>query len=1020
MQRDLIVDEEKTPEDSFNNSLPEEVVVEETDDKYRINLANRSFIPKERNGLREASKSLSDADSDLGVIHGLIQFKEPLTREDHTELLEDNIKLLEYLGGTTYLASVPLDSELILQPLSDESNIAQLTRFTAPLLLEDKIESELYQDLRTLDGEDKLIKVLVKFYNDIDVSYVESKFKEMGIELFIYVGNNSYEIEAKESLIEEVALLNGVQAIEFGLTPFQPINDGAREDSHTDTVQQIKVNGETIAYDGLTGKGIRIGIADTGVDDNHKDFRVLNDDGSLGASRVNPSRTDNNADGHGTHVASIAAGNGFNSNSIDLRGHAPNAEIGAYGQLGNLVMLYHRTIVDNHTHVTNHSYVHTSKGYRQEAASLDKIIRGDEIASGKNVPIPSLPQVWAAGNNGLRSKYGRREGYYSLLSPAKNSISVGSIDTRDGRLSDLSSLGPTLDGRIKPDLVAPGCNDSIAGKGIQAAKRGSQSYTNLCGTSMAAPVVTGIIALMMEAYIDTFGLENGSWAPPIAPSTYKAILIHTATDLVKTEAYKDREFENPDTGEAVIYYEGPDFATGWGLVNADSATKVITKETLWEEGEISFQEDDNAQCLDFKVLAGESEVKVTIAWDDEAGSVTTPVTDSKLVNDLNLELISPDGTVIFPWTLTALPVAEDPTSGDLDPIKTQHIQKAVRGVDHNNNVEMVSSADPSEGQWQARISGLSSSFLTLNNNIQKYSIVGSHSLIKTSCQQEIPPKNSSTTEEERSEPVKFQLLSPKPPATLLVDSDSVTATLHYTITEAGTINVMPLDSHKYQVGNFGWQAYNINTKQISTDKIGTPIEIGVNSGSGVIELQFKAIGEVADISFLRLRLLRKNNEDFVIDVPIQYSFSFEPTNNVKAIDLIVELREIDSGVAGEDISPNLEILASNIGGVTANGTESDTESYMVDLILSTDTFVPKGYASYSPNFSEDVLLRGGRISNTPDLLAGMSQAVSEGSYTLPADTPTGNYFLCAHIDPGARVAESDETNNTDCITLTIK
>ena len=302
-----------------------------------------------------------------------------------------------------------------------------------------------------------------------------------------------------------------------------------------------------------------------------------------------------------------------------LRGHAPNAEIGAYRSKNNIgsFLDYKEIILDDHTNVMNNSYVENIDGYTLEAKILDELISGKAVINGE--AFPSLPQVWAAGNNGINDQFGDTEGYYSVFTSAKNTISVGSIDTRDGHLSDFSSLGPTLDGRIKPDLVAPGCSDSITSPsdGITAAKRNSQGYTGKCGTSMAAPVVTGIIALMTEGYISEIGLPEEAWAPTIMSSTYKAILIHTATDLVKAAPFSEREFNNPDTGEPVIYHEGPDFATGWGLVNADAATKVIVDETLWEEGEVSFQENDSdVQCFALEVPVGEDSIKVTIAWDD--------------------------------------------------------------------------------------------------------------------------------------------------------------------------------------------------------------------------------------------------------------------------------------------------------------------------------------------------------------------------------------------------------------------
>ncbi len=123
---------------------------------------------------------------------------------------------------------------------------------------------------------------------------------------------------------------------------------------------------------------------------------------------------------------------------------------------------------------------------------------------------------------------------------------------------------------------------------------------------------------------------------------------------------------------------------------------------------------------------------------------------------------------------------------------------------------------------------------------------------------------------------------------------------------------------------------------------------------------------------------------------------------------------------GEDISRKLSLQVANFGGSLVAGNRPDQEGYMVDLILSKDKEVPEGYASYSSDFQEDVLLGGGRISNTPDLVSGALKYVSEGSNILPKNIPTGDYYLCARVDIGSKIAESNESNNTNCFPISIQ
>jgi hypothetical protein len=91
---------------------------------------------------------------------------------------------------------------------------------------------------------------------------------------------------------------------------------------------------------------------------------------------------------------------------------------------------------------------------------------------------------------------------------------------------------------------------------------------------------------------------------------------------------------------------------------------------------------------------------------------------------------------------------------------------------------------------------------------------------------------------------------------------------------------------------------------------------------------------------------------------------------------------------------------------------------MIDLVLSTDRDVPTGFATYAPGFAEDVLLRGGRISNTFDLSPRTRRLYPVGA-RIPDDTPPGNYYLCVRIDPANRVAKSNEADNLWCVRIRV-
>lgn len=130
-------------------------------------------------------------------------------------------------------------------------------------------------------------------------------------------------------------------------------------------------------------------------------------------------------------------------------------------------------------------------------------------------------------------------------------------------------------------------------------------------------------------------------------------------------------------------------------------------------------------------------------------------------------------------------------------------------------------------------------------------------------------------------------------------------------------------------------------------------------------------------------------------------------------DLTVDLAAPPAVAAGADIGPQVRLMVKNVGHAPAWGTENHPAGYMVDLTLGRDAMVPPGFRVYAVHFAEDVLLKGGRVSRTADLAPGAFRQYPVGA-GIPANTPPGDYFLCATVDPGAAVAESNEANNTAC------
>jgi hypothetical protein len=135
-------------------------------------------------------------------------------------------------------------------------------------------------------------------------------------------------------------------------------------------------------------------------------------------------------------------------------------------------------------------------------------------------------------------------------------------------------------------------------------------------------------------------------------------------------------------------------------------------------------------------------------------------------------------------------------------------------------------------------------------------------------------------------------------------------------------------------------------------------------------------------------------------------------------DLVVRLAAPDAAAPGSDIGPRVHLAVKNIGSATAWGTRDHPSGYMIDLTLGRDGVVPVGFKVYSPHYTDNVLLEGGRVSRTVDVAPAVTERFRVGA-GIPGDTPPGDYFLCAYGDPGNVVRESNERNNVRCVALRI-
>jgi serine protease AprX len=293
---------------------------------------------------------------------------------------------------------------------------------------------------------------------------------------------------------------------------------------------------------GVDGAGVGVAMIDSGVSASHDD---------LGAGRVvhwadfvahQPVSYDDY--GHGTHVAGIIAGTGVDS-AGGRRGIAPAADLivlKALDGTGNGHISDVIAAVDYA--VANRDRFNIRVLNLSVAAGVYESYQTDPLAQAALRAVRAgIVVVAAAGNFGLSQ--GGEPQYGTIAAPGNAPwvLTVGAADDKgtpdrgDDVVAAFSSRGPSaIDGTPKPDLVAPGVGIESAADpastlySIQprarvwgAANTVSQPYLRLSGTSMAAPVVTGTIALMLQA------------DPQLTPNAVKAILQFTAEPRTDTD-----------------------------------------------------------------------------------------------------------------------------------------------------------------------------------------------------------------------------------------------------------------------------------------------------------------------------------------------------------------------------------------------------------------------------------------------------------------------------------------------------
>jgi PGF-pre-PGF domain-containing protein len=595
----------------------------------------------------------------------IVQFNDTVQEMWKQDISEAGGQLFDYVPYNAFIVGMNKSTISIVSELGQ-------VRWIGEYLPEYKIDPSL----QTKTEENISVELMVSLFEPKDkdnvIEKVTAEILSLGGTILEGSNNDRIHINIESSKVVALSSIPDVKWIEEyeTLVVFNDISRGI-------------INATYISENyNLTGRGQIIAIADTGLDTGvnnesmNSDFygRILDIQDVVGDGAED-------LQGHGTHVTGSALGNGSLSGG-QYRGVAPKSQLVFQAISNSTGYLF---VPENLSLLFENAY---ELGARIHSNSWGGYGNGSYMTSSKDVDQfmwthPDMLIVFAAGNYGKDSNNDGIIDSDSISYPgtAKNCLTVGaSENNRDQILytwgdfwySDypvapinndyiannpkgiaaFSSRGPTNDGRVKPDIVAPG-TFIISAKSSVSDSVGwgtvNEHYIYMGGTSMATPLVAGSVALIRQNYVDNLNITPSA-------ALLKATLINGASNL------QPGQYGNDVTAQ-------PDYNQGWGLVNL--------RESLYPaSGSIHFADNVELQTGDaveknYYVNNGSNPFKTTLVWTDYYGS---EIAGGGLVNDLTLLVVQPEST-----------------------------ENVVN--DTVNNVEQVSFEEPESGWYTVKIIG---------------------------------------------------------------------------------------------------------------------------------------------------------------------------------------------------------------------------------------------------------------------------------------------------------------------------
>lgn len=648
-----------------------------------------------RNIQQIMQKNQSELNQDL-----LIQFHKPVQRSEQLKLQQLGLQILGYLPEDVLVVRGSLS--VANQAQKENSNIRVVQVYPADM--------KLSVDLKPMSvfSAEKNHNYLIKTFTLADTARLsQSLLKIQGTDVVVAEGK-SILIQTSEKNILKIAALVGVEHIQE--PPVMKTMDMKFDEDLTVSTQATgdfsdlvgnESGHQVMRFDsvwksGFKGQNQVASMADTGLDTGDMntvspDFKSALVDGQFFAPFA---KSWEDPMGHGTHVAGSIVGRGLAS-SGKIHGGATEAGFVAQsmwspmmenlmvpGKLGNMFAKAYEK--GARVHSNSWGSAANFGGYDNFAIQVDEFMFQN----------PEMLVIFAAGNSGVDKDKDGRIDANSMASPgtAKNALTVGAsknvtatggiqkyirelkssadnwpaepilsskLSDNENGMAMFSSRGPTKDGRIKPDISAPGTNilsdrsHHPKAEALWGAYNADYAWSG--GTSMATPLVAGAATVTRQILQEKYKVAKPSAA------LVKAVLMNTATDMFPGQFGEVGAARGQE-----LLTRRPNSDEGYGRVNMETlntrALKVVDQTSGVAQGE--------TQTVDFEVTQ-ENTVTINLVYTDAPGSANA---SQALVNDLDMGLFNAQG------------------------------QALAQVADHTNNHEYIEQKLP-VGKYQLKITG---------------------------------------------------------------------------------------------------------------------------------------------------------------------------------------------------------------------------------------------------------------------------------------------------------------------------